>query len=73
MIIMMALVFTIVRLLVARICAAFFPRVLVRFMDLAVSLVGAVELQLIIASVLAVVSLVVTAVIPAAGLLAEVA
>ena len=73
MIIMMALVLTIVRLLVARIHTAFFPRVLARFMDLAVLLVGAVELRLIITAVLAVVSFVITAVIPAAGLLAAVA
>ena len=39
MLLMMAFVLTTVSLLVARIRAAFFPRVLARFMDLAVPLV----------------------------------
>jgi len=65
MIVMMALVLTIIRLLVAQIRAAFFPRVLAWFMELAVPFGRAVELWLIIAAVLAVV-------IPAAGLLAVV-
>ena len=39
MLLMMAFMLTIISLLVARICAAFFPRVLARFMDLAVPLV----------------------------------
>ena len=67
MILMMTLMLlTIVRLLVARICAAFFPRVLARFVDFAVSLVREIKLWLVFA---AVVSPVVSAVVPAVGLL----
>ena len=73
MIIMMALVLTIVRLLVAWIRAALFPRMLARFMDLATFLIGAIELRLIIAALLVAVLLVIAAVIPDAGLLTAVA
>ena len=71
MLLMMAFMLTAVsRLLVARICAAFFPRVLARFMDMAVPLVRAVEVGLLIASSrAAAVSSLVAVVIPTAGVL----
>ena len=67
----------VVRLLGARVCAIFFPRVLTRFMDLTVLLVRAIELRLITAAVVVTVvtavALVVASIIPAAGLLVAVA
>jgi len=57
MILMMALILlTIVRLLVARICAAFVPRVFAWFMDLTVLLVRAVELRFVFTAAVAVVT-----------------
>ena len=77
MILMMALMLlTIVRLLVARVRATFFPRVLARLVEFAVSLIRAVELRLvsaaIVSAIVSAITLVVAATIPRTGLLTAV-
>ena len=74
MLLMMALVLLmIIRLLVAWIRAAFFPRVLARFVKLAVLLISAMKLRLVITSIVSAIvlaiALVVAVSIPETGLM----
>jgi len=72
MLLMMAfMLLTVVRLFVAGIRAAFLPRVLARFMELAVLLISAIELRLIsaaiVSAIVSAITLVVAATIPRTG------
>ena len=77
MLLMMALtLLTVVRLLVARVRAAFLPRVPARLVEFAVSLIRAKELRLvsaaIVSAIVSAITLVIAATIPKTGLLTAV-